>query len=314
MKHVLITLLTIGLTALQPLGTPDVRIMLDFIPNPNHVPLYVADQQGYFAEEGISVAITRPSDASDPAKLCAARAVDLALTPQMNLLIAQGAGLPLIAVGALIDGALGGLLALADRGVTSLGDLAGATIGYSLAPLEPVLWRTMLASAGVDPDNTRMIYVRMNTRAALLTGRVDAIGAFRNFEMISVELEGHDVVFFPQEDYGVPNPYELVIIAHPEFVEEEPEITRAFLRALSRGISFTLESPEEAFALFTQRIPELGEELGRRSLEATLPLYAVDARHDDPERWTDMLHYLIEHALVPPTLAPEDLYTTDYLP
>ncbi len=314
MKCVLIAMLAVAITAVQSLATRDVRVMLDFFPNPNHVPLYVADQKGYFTDEGISITLIPPSAASDPAKLCAARAVDLALTPQMNLLIAQGAGLPLIAVGALIDGALGGLLALADRGITSLDDLAGATIGYSLAPLEPILWRTMLASAGVDPEEVRLFYVRMNTRAALLTGRVDAIGAFRNFEVLSVELEGYEVLFFPQEDYGVPVPYELVIIAHPAFVDEEPDVIRGFLHALSRGIAFTLERPEEAFALFTQRIPEHGEELGWRSLNATLPLYAVGARHDNPQRWEHMQRYLIEHELVPATLPLDDLYTTDHLP
>lgn len=314
MKRTLIVMLTVGIAAVQLLGAHAVRVMLDFFPNPNHVPLYVADQKGFFTDEGISVTLIPPSDASDPAKLCAARAVDLALTPQMNLLIAQGAGLPLIAVGALIDGALGGLLALADRGITSLDDLAGATIGYSLAPLEPILWRTMLTSAGVDPEKVRLFHVRMNTRAALLTGRVDAIGAFRNFEVLSVELEGYEVVFFPQEDYGIPIPYELVIIAHPAFVNAEPDVTRGFLRALARGIAFTLEEPEEAFALFTQRIPEHGEELGWRSLNATLPLYAAGARHDDPERWENMKRYLVEHELVPTTLSLDDLYTADHLP
>ena len=74
-------------------------------------------------------------------------------------LIARAEGLPLIAIGALIDKPLGGLLALSERGIEALEDLRGGRIGYSLAPLEPVLWETMLGSAGISVDEVELINV-----------------------------------------------------------------------------------------------------------------------------------------------------------
>ncbi len=307
-------LLISGVCAWTIARADELLVMLDFFPNPNHVPLYVAQEKDYFSAEGLSVRLIAPADASDPAKLCAARAMDLALTPQMNYLIARGASLPLLAVGALIDGALGGVLALRDHGIETLTDLQGGTIGYSLEPLEPVLWRTMLAAAGADPGATKMQYVRMNTRAALLTGTVDAIGAFRNYEAISIELLGKEIVFFPQEDYGVPDTYELVIIAHPALVTERPAAVRGFLAGLSRGIAYTLDNPQQAFSLFAARVPEQDSELGRRSLLETLPYYATGAAHGDRQRWVEMQEYLADHGLVPEEHPPEALYTTDLLP
>ena len=294
-------------------GASSLKVMLDFFPNPNHIPLYVAQVQGFFSEEGIEVEIMPPADPSDPAKLAATQAVDLALTPQINYLIAQAAGLPLISVGALIDGALGGLLSLVDLGVEELSDLRGRKVGYSLAPLEPVLWRTMLSTVGVEPGEFELVNVGMSTVAALLSGKVDAVGAFRNFELIEVELLGEKAVFFPQEDYGVPNTYEILIVANPELFQERAREVRGFLTALARGIAFTLDQPEAAFDAFLSLYPDRDDELHRRSFSATLPLYAEGARHDDVDRWVGMQDFLCQNGLVDRVFPLEELYTTEFL-
>lgn len=63
-------------------GQASFRLILDFYPNPNHVPLYVAQELGFFAAEGVEVELLVPSDPSAPAKLVAARAVEMGLTPR----------------------------------------------------------------------------------------------------------------------------------------------------------------------------------------------------------------------------------------
>lgn len=290
------------------------RLLLDFYPNPNHVPLYVAQELGFFREAGVEVELLVPSDPSTPVKLVAARSAEMGLTPQMNFLIAVDEGLPLVAVAALIDGALGGLLSLREYGVDELQDLRGKRIGYSLEPLEPVLWRTMLTSVGVAPGEYELVYTGMSTLPALLTRAVEAIGAFRNYELLAVELWGYAPVFFPQEDYGVPNTYELLFVVHPELLREKPEELRAVLRAVARGLAFARQNPEEAFRLFIRVFPELDDELNRRSFAVTLPLYAQGLRHDDHPRWKAMVDFLWRTGMISTPLSPESLYTTAVLP
>ncbi|MCX7844982.1 MAG: ABC transporter substrate-binding protein, partial [Candidatus Bipolaricaulota bacterium] len=123
----LVALVFLGLAA----AAAPVRIVLDFYPNPNHVPLVVAEGRGLFREAGVEVELVVPSDPSAPAKLVALRGAELGLTPQLNYLLALDEGLPLLAVGALIDGGLGGLLALAESGIRDLRDLKGKKIGYA---------------------------------------------------------------------------------------------------------------------------------------------------------------------------------------
>lgn len=255
-----------------------------------------------------------PSDPSLLAKLVATRAVEMGLTPQMNFLIARDEGLPLVAVAALIDGALGSLLSLQEYGVRELRDLRGRRIGYSLEPLEPVLWRTMLSTVGVGPAEFELIYTGMNTIPALLPHAVDAIGAFRNYELLAVELLGHKPVFFPQEDYGVPNTYELLFIVPPELLGERLDEIRAALRAVAKGIDFARSQPEEAFSIFAGVFPELNDELNRRSFSVTLSIYAQGVRHDDHGRWEAMQAFLWQAGMIKNLVPVEELYTALALP
>ena len=296
------------------LGRAPLRVSLDFFVNPSHVPLVICQELGIFEEEGVEVDLFVPASPSDPVKLAASRAVDIALTPQINYLIARSEGLPLIAIGALIDRALGGLLTLREHGVESIDDLRGKRIGYSLAPLEPILWRTMLDCAGIDEEGVRLIHVGFNTMQALLAGSVDAIGAFRNFEPIQAELEGGEPVFFPQEDYCIPATYELILVVHPDLIAERAADLRAFLRTLARGTERTTSEPDAAFGAFAAAYPDLDDELNRRSFEVTLPLYADGARHDDAEVWSAMRDYLAERGLIDEQLPLEGLFTDALLP
>jgi len=290
------------------------ELSLDFFVNPNHVPLVVAQELGFFADEGIDVILRVPADPSNPVKLAAVRTVDIALTPQINYLIARSEGLPLIAIGALIDHGLGGLLALRDRGVESIDDLRGARIGYSLTPLEPILWRTMLDCAGIGEDEVQLIHVAYATMQSLLAGSVDAVGAFRNFEPFVAELEGGDPVFFRQEDYCIPETYELVFVVHPDLLVERGDELAAFLRGVARGIEATASDPDVAFATFLDAHPDLGDELNRRSYDATLSLYAEGVRHDDPGVWEAMRDFLCEHELIAKGFSLEELFTDALLP
>jgi putative hydroxymethylpyrimidine transport system substrate-binding protein len=312
--RLLVLLVVVAVASIPACGGTSLIVCLDYLPNPNHVPLYAGLDAGAFAARGLNVDLLVPGNPSDPVKLVAARTVDIALTPQINYLIARAEGLPLVAIGVLIDHSLGGLLAIADRGVTTLADLAGRPIGYSLAPLEPALWRTMLACAGVEDADVDLVNVGFNTVAALLVNSVDAVGAFRNVEAIQVELVGRQPVFFAQEDFCVPETYDLLFVVHPDLVLERRADLAAFLDAVAESVRLTREAPDAALAALFRALPELDDEVDRRSFAATLPLYADDAHLDDPAVWEEVQRFLVDAGLVGSAAPFESLVVTDLAP
>jgi putative hydroxymethylpyrimidine transport system substrate-binding protein len=293
-------------------------VMLDFFANPNHVPLYVAQTEKFFSDQGLEVDIQIPADPSDPPKLAAAGRVDLAITTSLDLVITRAAGLRLTTVGSLIQHPLGGLMVLSSSGIQTLADLKGKKIGYSLEPEEPVLWTAMLATADLKPGDFQLINVGFNTVTALLAGQVDAIGAFRNFEPIQLALMGHETVFFPFEAHGIPDTWQLVFVASEATLQTKSELIRKFLLALSDAIPFTLRDPNRALDDFFAVNPDLAapdqRELNIRSMLATLLLFQGAPCDNDPAKWTTLQDFLAQKGLIAQKSSLDQLFTPTLLP
>ena len=115
------------------------EIMLDWFLNPDHGPLVVAERKGYFAEAGLDVALVEPANPNDPPKLLAAGRTDVAISyqPQLHLQVAQG--LPLVRIGTLVATPLNSLVVLADGPITTVADLKGRKVGFSVGGFEDAL-------------------------------------------------------------------------------------------------------------------------------------------------------------------------------
>ena len=106
-----------------------VTVLLDWFINPDHAPLYVALEKGFFKERGLDVTFIAPSNPNDPPKLVAAGKADLAVSYQHQHHLQVAQGLPLVRVATLVATPLNCLVVTADGKIRSLADLKGKTIG-----------------------------------------------------------------------------------------------------------------------------------------------------------------------------------------
>ena len=258
----------------RALAGQTLTLMLDWYPNPDHVPIYLAAQNGYFAEQNIKVDIQVPADPNDPLKLVAAGRVDFAISYQPGVLMAEARGLPVVSLGALVQHPLSSVLYLKDSGIQSPADFKGKTVGYSVEPLYRVFFEAMAEKAGLAPADYETVLLGYNLMPPLLSGQIaGACGAFRNYEAVQIELMGKRTGIFPFEDFGLPDFYELVIIANRNTMANRPEAARKFMAALTRAIQTTCEQPEKSFQAFLKMNPDLDDELNRRAFQVTLPFF-----------------------------------------
>jgi len=113
------------LMASPALSQDRMTLILDWFVNPDHGPIIVAQELGYFADAGLAVEIIAPADPSDPPKMVAAGQVDLAISYQPQLHMQVEGGLPLRRVGTLVATPLNCLLVLRDGPIRSSADLKG---------------------------------------------------------------------------------------------------------------------------------------------------------------------------------------------
>ncbi len=272
------------------------KVMLDWFPNADHVPLYVAQQKGFFEDEGLQVEFQVPANPADPLKLTAAGKVDVAINYQPEVIIARSEGLDVVSIGVLVEHPLTTILFLKDSGIQSPKDLEGKKIGFAVPHLQEILFRAFADYNGIQ--KYELINVGFNITPSLLTHKVDAvIGAYRNYEKNELELEGKPAGFFALEENGIPDFYELVFITNSKTLNAKKSVLQGFLRAVQRAIDFCRTHPEEALQLYFQANPDVRKDLDRKAFEDTLPLYAHQ-QVQDAEIWKRFTDFAVQYKLV----------------
>jgi putative hydroxymethylpyrimidine transport system substrate-binding protein len=275
----------------------ELELVLDWFLNPDHAPIVVAQERGYFADAGLEVTVREPADPNNPPKLVAAGKADLAISyqPQLHMQVAEG--LPLARIGTLVATPLNTVLALKDGPVQSLADLQGKKVGYSVGGFEETLLQAMLQQAGLSMDAVELVNVNFALSPALLSGRVAAVvGAFRNFEINQLAIEGASARPFYPEEHGVPAYDELIFVARRDRVDD-PALRR-FLDAVARGTQYLINHPEQSYEIFVADRPDLDDELNRRAWDDTLPRFALRPAALDTARYRRFETFLRNQGLI----------------
>jgi len=284
-------------------------LVLDWFINPDHAPILIAETKGYFEDAGLAVEIIAPADPNDPPKLVAAGKADLAVTYQPQLHMQVAAGLPLVRVGTLVATPLNSLVVLEDSPIRTIADLKDRKIDYSVGGFEDALLGTMLERHGLSLDDVTLINVNFSLSPALLSGQVDAvIGAYRNFELNQLAIEGKTGRAFYVEEEGVPLYDELVIVARRDGFDAA--IVRRFLDAIERGTHFLINRPDDAWASVVARYADLDNELNRRAWRDTIPRFSLSPAALDRARYERFARFLAERRLIEKA-EPADAYAVE---
>jgi putative hydroxymethylpyrimidine transport system substrate-binding protein len=284
-------------------------VMLDWFINPDHAPLYVALERGYFAKQGLDVRFVAPSDPNDPPKLVAAGRADIAVSyqPQLHLQVARG--LPLRRIATLVATPLNSLVVLADGPIRTIADLKGKKVGFSVGGFEDALLGAMLERHELTLDDIELINVNFSLSPSLISGQVDAvIGAFRNFELNQMDILNRPGRAFFVEEEGVPVYDELILVANANNLDD-PRLPR-FLTALEQGVQYLVNHPGESWQLFIKGRNDLDDELNRRAWAATLPRFALRPAALDRGRYARFAEFLKERGMLE-TVLPTEHYAVE---
>lgn len=294
MKHLT---LIFALMASPAMAQDKMTLILDWFINPDHGPIIVAEELGYFQEAGLEVEVIAPADPSDPPKMVAAGQADLAISYQPQLHMQIENGLPLRRVGTLVATPLNCLLVLEDGPIKSTADLKGRKVGFSVAGVEEVLLSTILAQHGHGLSDIELVSVNWSLSPSLMSGQVDAvIGAYRNFELNQMEIEGVPGRCFYIEEEGVPAYDELIYVANPDTMNAD--MIRRFLHATERATQYIMNHPQESWEIFAGTSPELQDELNEKAWIDTFPRFATRPAALDHARYKRFEQFLLDTGMI----------------
>ena len=283
----------------QDNGAPDkMTLLLDWFINPDHGPIIVAQEKGYFADNNLEVEVIAPADPADPPKLVAAGKADLAVSyqPQLHLQIHEG--LPLKRVGTLVATPLNCLLVLQDGPIKKIADLQGKKVGFSVSGVEEAVLGSILKTHGLALSDVELVNVNWSLSPSLMSKQVDAvIGAYRNFELNQMDIEGVKGHCFFVEEEGLPAYDELIYVANPQTMDIDK--VQRFLAATEKATQFIVNHPTESWEIFAGTSKELQDELNKRAWTDTYPRFALRPTAMDEGRYIGFEKFLVEAGLVP---------------
>jgi len=291
----------------QPLN-----LMLDWLPNADHVGLYEALADGGFTNAGLDVHVQVPTDPATPLELLNAGKVDVAISYEPEVLLARDKGEPLVAIGAIVQRPLTSIVSLGSKHITSPRQLRGKRIGDAGIPYQHAYLETILQKAGVPASSVKETNVGDNLVPAMLSGRVDAtLGAYWNYEAIQLRQMGKKPNVIHVENAGVPSYDELVLVTTENDIANKNNELRRFVEALGRGYQAVRADPQGAVDALERANPSLDAKLQLASVQATLSSFfpsnpSLPWGWQDGGQWTRFGQWMLhEHLITNPATVPD---------
>ncbi len=295
-----------------------VELILDWFPNADHAGVYGAVEEGYFADEGLDVSPTVPSDPAAALKRVGAGRAPFAISYEPEVLIARSQGVPVVAVGALVPHPLNSVIVRTDRGITTPKDLEGMTVGAAGVPSDRPLLDAVVRSAGGDPAKVRMRNIGFTLAPALAAGTVDAvIGAYWNVELVELEAQGVEVAALRLEENGVPDYDELVVVTSDEVARDRPDLVRSFLAGLRAGQDWAATDQTGAVEHLLEANADLDPEVLADQVRMTADLLSPPDEptlHLDPAEWRAYARWMRDNGLLTEPLDVGAAVTDEFLP
>ncbi len=231
----------------EPKELQKITFQAGYLPQGNisFVAAYIAKEKGFFEENGLDVTIDHSSPGSgEQWQRLAGKDIQFTTDPGESFVkrITSSPDQPFVSVAVFGHEGDHALMVLEDSGIDDISDLEGKLVGYKGGE-EPPWLLAMLVDADLTIDNVKLVQVGFDPRVLLPDygeGRVDALQVFKSNEPDILTRQGYKVRVFKPEDYDV-HFLGQTYVTHQDFVKNDPEMVRNFVRATMKGLDYALD-------------------------------------------------------------------------
>ena len=251
-----------------------VRLLLGFRPDVQFAPFYVAQQEGYFTDQGLDVTIEH-AESGDLIRLVANGQADFGVADATDVMIARTSGIPVKYIATLYEFFPVAVIGATGTVPSEPADLAGRRIGTP-GPFGSS-WHALTAlldAGGLTPNDVKIReYPQFNQVDGLLAGDVELITGFRNNEPLRLAAAGMDTDLLTIDDIApLPGPG---VIAGDDLLAGDIGLADAFTTAVIRATRAVVDDPQTGLEAAIAEVPTIAEdpETALAVLNATIPIW-----------------------------------------
>lgn len=315
---IVLALVLAGCSALveAPPALDAVRMVLPFRPDVQFAPFYVAQEQGFFTQEGLEVSFEHMAE-NEAVSLVGAGEIPFAIVSGEQVLLARAQGLPVVYVMAWWQEYPVAVAAPEGSGIETVADLVGKRIGIpGLYGASYIGYRALLRAAGLPEDAATLDSIGYSQVEAMLANQEDAVVIYANNEPVQLEAQGMPMHIIPVADHVHLSSNGL--ITSEELLQENPDLVRRMTSAIWQGIEDSLQDPEHAFEVskaYVDGLAQADQDVMQRVLAESMEFWRTDQPgYSRPEAWANMEAILREMKLIDGPLQVETAFSNEYLP
>lgn len=314
---VILLLLVLTVTACAPAAAPTppltpITVQLSWTHQAQFAGMYAADQNGYYAAEGLAVTFVEGGPNVDKLSPVLAGTAQFGIAGADELILARAQDLPVRAIAVNYRRSPVVFISLADLGITRPQDFAGKTIRVT-ANIIPTL-HVMTARVGITPDQYTEVTLPSDL-ATFASGEVQVWGGFLDGFAVTTQQAGYKINIIYPDDYGV-HFFGDTVWATEDFIAQNPDLVRRFLRATLQGWTYAIENPAEVGTLVAVYNPKADVALENMRMNVMLPLINTGENYIGwmkPEAWAGMEATLREQGVITQPLDVTEVYTLQFL-
>jgi len=220
-------------------------------PTAQMFPVFIAQEMGFYADEGLDVTLNYSKGSSDAARQLAAGNVDWGIFSSAATMQTVQRGFPLKAIMQVYYPDTFDIVVPADSPVKTMADMKGKTIGLSdLAGGEVPMTRASIVSTGLkEGADVKLVVAGEGDPTTVRSFNEDRIQAYAGAK--------RDILLIPAQGLPVRSITPEIIAAFPgdalsvrlDTFEEDPELLAKFVRATLKGWAWGMANPDKAFEL-----------------------------------------------------------------
>lgn len=308
------------ITAAPAAQAQDVTYLL---PAPSSLPAFgpwmVAQQRGYFKEQGVNVTFQIGKGGVDVAKQVGAGNAVIGGAIGDTPILVRSNGVPVKAVAVIGGRSLMQLVINKDKGINSIKDLKGKTI-TTLAYQDTTFFALlgMLATQGLTKNDVNAQAVGpVNVWKLFIAGEADAMASTPDWTYLALTAEKKmNLEIIPSDTHF--RSMAQAILASDETIQKNPQLIKKLVGATLKGMKAIMDDPAAAAVDYVKAVPQhAGKEKDMTEIFKMYIKYVYEGQkvlgEMDEARLSALQDFYIKEGIVRDRTPVKDLYTNAFI-